>query len=877
MYTLGMHDVVNKQEVRLADYRPASFAIPKISLDFQIFPSRVEVSTTSVVHRLDDTVKTLCLNGGPYMKLMAVSVDGQCLESDQYEVTSNSLRLPVVSDSFELCIVTELLPRENTRLEGLYQSGENLYTQCEAEGFRHITYFLDRPDILTKFDVRIEADKGQCPILLSNGNPGLKGDLPAGRHYAEWHDPFPKPCYLFALVAGKFACNSGSFQTASGIEVALHVFVEANDLSKSDHALASLQKSMAWDEATYGLEYDLEVYNIVAVSDFNMGAMENKGLNIFNTKYVLASPETATDDDFDRIEGVIGHEYFHNWSGNRVTCRDWFQLSLKEGLTVYRDQEFSSDIGSRFLKRLDDIRMLRMLQFTEDAGPLAHSVRPDKYVEINNFYTATVYNKGAELIRMIHLIVGKAGFRRGLDLYFERHDGQAVTCEHFLAAIEDATGVDLGQFSVWYTQAGTPRLTFSREKSGDSVALTVEQSCPPTPGQPRKRPLHIPILVGWLDANGKEIQPVLSGGKWRENGCLLELRKARQTFVFHDVPKGAVPSILRGFSAPIICETDFNAEELAFLMLNDNDTFARWEASQILATKSIIARFSKIKNVAFETKYRAVFSGVLRDHITDPAAVAELLTLPSEIEIGQSLPQLDAAGIKKSRDSFLRILAKENRAEIVGRYEELTKSCPYDLRLSEKSRRKLRNSLLVYIAAAGDAETYLLSHYKTANNMTEKLAALNLISDSKFSSRDTTLLDFYETWKDDALVVDKWFAVQANSSRADVVGIVQKLVTHEAFSLQNPNRVRSLVSTFAMGNQAGFHSKGGEGYQFLSDMIIQVDKYNPQTAARLVAPLGRWARLAQTERLQMKRALEHILRQDTISDDVREMCSKSIS
>lgn len=871
-----MHNVVNKQEVHLADYRPASFTIPKIKLDFQIFPDRVEISATSIVHCLDNTVKTLRLDGSPYMKLLVVSVDGKRLDPDQYEVTLNALTLAVASTSFELCIVTELLPKENTRLEGLYQSGENLYTQCEAEGFRHITYFLDRPDILTQYDVRIEADKGQCPVLLSNGNPGLKGDLPANRHYAEWHDPFPKPCYLFALVAGKLACNSSSFQTASGAEVALNVFVKANDLCKSEHALASLRKSMEWDEATYGLEYDLEVYNIVAVSDFNMGAMENKGLNIFNTKYVLASPETATDDDFDRIEGVIGHEYFHNWSGNRVTCRDWFQLSLKEGLTVYRDQEFSSDIGSRSLKRLDDIRILRMLQFSEDAGPLAHSVRPDKYVEINNFYTATVYNKGAELIRMINLIVGKAGFRRGLDLYFERHDGQAVTCEHFVTAIEDATGIDLGQFSVWYAQAGTPRLKFSRMKNGGSVALTVDQTCPPTPGQSRKAPLHIPIIVGWLDGNGKAIQPRTFEGEWRESGCLLELRKARQTFVFHDVPKGAVPSILRGFSAPVICETDLSAEELAFLMLNDDDTFSRWESSQILATKSIIGSFSKTKGAAFEKKYRVVFSGVLQDRKTDAAVVAELLTLPSEIEIGQNLPQLDAARIKKSRDNFIQILAKENKRLIEDRYNELTNNCPYDLRQGEKSRRKLRNVLLAYIAAAKDAEVRVLAHYKTANNMTEKLAALKLISDSKFESRAATLREFYEEWRDDALVVDKWFAVQANSARSDVVDIVQKLAKHDAFSLQNPNRVRSLVSTFAMGNQAGFHSEGGEGYEFLAEMIVQVDRVNPQTAARLVAPLGRWARLAQTERIQMKEALEHILRQEGISDDVREMCSKSL-
>jgi len=869
-----MYEGRKKQEVRLADYRPAPFAIPNIYLVVSLFSVSTVVSATSVVRRQDPDVKAMKLDGGPFIKLLSVSVDGVALDPTKYQVTDHSLTLEDVPESFELCVVTELLPAENTRLEGLYQSGGNFYTQCEAEGFRHITFFLDRPDTLSLYDVRIEADKSQCPILLSNGNSGLTGDLPDGRHFAEWHDPFPKPCYLFALVAGNFACNSGTFKTADGNEVTINLFVDKEDLPKTEHALLSLQKAMAWDELTYGLQYDLEIYNIVAVADFNMGAMENKGLNIFNTKYVLASADTATDDDYDHVEGVIGHEYFHNWSGNRVTCRDWFQLSLKEGLTVYRDQEFSSDMGSRSLKRLDDVRILRLLQFSEDAGPLAHPVRPDKYIEINNFYTATVYNKGAELIRMMRLIIGNDHFMRGIGLYFERHDGQAVTCEDFVRAMTDASGVDLQQFCLWYSQAGTPRVEISRKRVGKNLELTFTQSCPPTPGQPHKKPFHIPVSLAWLNPQGKTV--ALNYTDARRNSSVLELRAPEQTFVFENVSEGVIPSLFRGFSAPIICKNDFTAAELALLMQHDTDAFTRWEASQTLAMRVISGRLSGMRELEFERQFHAAFTRVLMDASNDLATIAELLTLPSEIDVGQHQSQLDAVAIQKSRNRLIRKLIGENRAGILSRYNALKNNNTYDLSQSEKGRRKLRNVLLRYLTVGKDGADLVLAHFTSANNMTDKLAALALISDSKFAFRDEILKEFYAAWQHDALVVDKWFAVQANSSRKDIVKIVKRLARHPAFSLRNPNRVRSLVSTFSMGNQAGFHSESGEGYFFLADMITRVDALNPQTAARLVAPLGRWARLSEPARSDMQTALKGILDHQAISDDVREMCNKSL-
>ncbi len=866
-----------KQEIFLADYCPPQFEIKSTNLTFKLFQTYAEITAISEFSRVSDHQASLCLNGSPHMELLSVAVNGKSLSEGTYTLGPDSLSIKALPAQFELTIVTKVYPHENTRLEGLYYSGGNFCTQCEAEGFRHITYFLDRPDVLTRYHVRIEADKGACPVLLSNGNPDVVGDLPAGRHFAEWDDPHPKPCYLFALVAGDLAVNSDTFVTRSGRMVQLNVFVQADDVRKSHHALLSLKRAMLWDEECYGLEYDLDVYNIVAVADFNMGAMENKGLNIFNTKYVLASTETATDADFDHIEGVIGHEYFHNWTGNRVTCRDWFQLSLKEGLTVFRDQEFSSDMGSRSIKRLDDVRVLRMLQFSEDAGPLAHPIRPEKYIEINNFYTSTVYNKGAEVIRMMHMLIGAEAFRRGMDLYFERFDGQAVTCEDFICAMEDASGKNLKQFRLWYQQAGTPVVRISRRTDGSSTYLTLEQSCPATPGQPSKKANHMPILLGWLDKFGNQLTPTCSrGGIWRDDGCLLELTEPRQTFEFRGLPDGATPSLLRKFSAPVKLFDDFTPNEHALLMQHDVDGFARWEAAQALSSSILMAKLRDEDTSDAEKIYCRAFSSILSDRSEDPALAAELLNLPSEIYIGQQMQRIDAAAIQRVRAQMNDLLAKKNHKGILQRYAELNTTEPYSLEQSEKGRRRLRNILLGFIARLKCGEEILLSHLNNANNMTDRIAALSLIAHNDFSYRNSVLDEFYHTWASDPLVIDKWFAVQANSARSDVLEQVKALANHSAFSLENPNRLRSLVSTFAMLNQAGFHGNDGAGYRFLGEMIIAVDAINPQTAARLVAPLGRWGRMPEASASLMKDTLTWILGSKSISDDVRELCSKSI-
>ncbi len=868
-----------KQEILLSDYQSPAFDIAALDLRFELFADYTKVVATSRYAMRQGAGHDLRLDGGPFMELTGIRLNGAALERGDYRLEDDSLTILAVPETFELTIETVLKPKENTRLEGLYYSGGNFCTQCEAEGFRHITYFPDRPDVLTRYNVRIEADKVSCPVLLSNGNPVASGDLSDKRHYAEWEDPFPKPCYLFALVAGDLACLSDSFTTQSGREIALNIYVAETDLDKCGHAMASLKRSMSWDEVTFGLEYDLDIYNIVAVSDFNMGAMENKGLNVFNTKCVLASPETATDSDFDIVEGVIGHEYFHNWTGNRVTCRDWFQLSLKEGLTVFRDQEFSSDMGSRGVKRLDDVRLLRMLQFPEDAGPLAHPVRPEKYIEINNFYTTTVYNKGAEVIRMMHRMIGAAAFRKGMDLYFERHDGQAVTCEDFVAAMEDASGADLKQFRHWYSQSGTPVVSVSREKDGADVLLSIEQTCPATPGQAVKKPFHMPLLVGWLDAEGAQVMPECSdvGARWTEEGCLLELTEDRMKFRFRNVVDGAVPSLLRAFSAPIILNHDLTLDELAFLVKADTDAFARWEAAQHLFADHIIAvSEARVSGAKVPDMLLDTFRQLLDDENCDQALLAELLTLPSEIAVGQRMDCLLPQEIHAAREALSDALAAASAQAILKRYDHLAAS-GYSLAPTAKAQRRLRNVLLGYIARLPQGEGIVGRHFVDADNMTDRMAALALVAHSDFGSRQELLSRFYDQWRHNDLVIDKWFAVQAQSKRVDTVHMVKALTDHDAFTLQNPNRLRSLVSSFAMMNQARFHDASGDGYQFLSDMIISVDKVNPQTAARLVAPLGRWNRVDDTRRQLMQKALHDIKTAPGLSDDVRELVEKSLA
>ncbi|NVJ97537.1 MAG: aminopeptidase N [Alphaproteobacteria bacterium] len=869
-----------KQEIRLEDYKAPGFNISGLDLVFRLYDEYAEVQATSIVVRCPGSSVDVVLDGGPYMELKAVRVDGSPLAEGMFRRSENTLTLIDTPQEFTLEVVTWVRPKENTRLEGLYFSGGNFCTQCEAEGFRHITYFPDRPDVLTTYKVRIEADRSSCPVLLSNGNPGESGTLDSGRHFAEWIDPHPKPSYLFALVAGDLGLVSDEFVTLSGRSVTLNIYAAQKDLGKCDYAMQSLKRSMKWDEDVFGLEYDLDIYNIVAVSDFNMGAMENKGLNIFNTKYVLASPETATDADFDHVEGVIGHEYFHNWTGNRVTCRDWFQLSLKEGLTVFRDQEFSSDMTSRSVKRLDDVRVLRMLQFPEDAGPLAHPIRPEKYVEINNFYTATVYNKGAEVIRMMHRLIGAEAFRAGMDLYFDRFDGQAVTCEDFVAAMEDASSKNLNQFRRWYSQAGTPHLAICREREGDDVTVSITQSCKPSPGQSIKLPYHMPIIIGWLDAKGKPIQPTVEGKAiWVADGALLELTEATQTFRFKNVPEGSVPSLLRGFSAPVTMAHDLSEDELAFLVAHDVDAFSRWEAVQDLYIQMILNNvegeehgdpFPLPKNIS------DTFGKLVADEKSDPALTAELLAVPNEIAIGLRQEILTPQDIHSAREAAVLALAERHRDAILAKYQGLEEA-EYSQEQEAKARRRLRNTLLGFVVCLPEGEELAKRHYMTANNMTDRIAALTAISHSEFGCRDEILQEFYEAWKSDDLVVDKWFAVQAQSKRADTVSRIQKLVNHEAFSYKNPNRLRSLVSTFSMLNQTAFHSVGGAGYRFLAEMIVKVDEINPQTAARLVAPLGRWRRLDGPARDEMKASLAYILERKGLSDDVRELVEKSLA
>ncbi|TNE66474.1 MAG: aminopeptidase N [Alphaproteobacteria bacterium] len=866
-----------KTEIRLEDYKPPAYRIEDVSLTFRLQDDVAEVEAVSRVRRVDAGAGALVLDGGPYMELVSVAVDGKALSGNAYTLGTDDLVLHDLPAEFDLSIVTRVKPKDNTRLEGLYYSGGNFCTQCEAEGFRHITYFIDRPDNLARFRVRIEADKAAFPVLLSNGNPGATGDLGDGRHFAEWEDPFLKPSYLFALVAGKLGVLSDSFTTRSGREVALNIYAAEADLDKCGHAMQSLKRSMKWDEDVFGLEYDLDVYNIVAVGDFNMGAMENKGLNVFNTKYVLASPDTATDVDFDNIEGVIGHEYFHNWTGNRVTCRDWFQLSLKEGLTVFRDQEFSSDMTSRAVKRLDDVRTLRMLQFPEDAGPLAHPVRPETYIEINNFYTVTVYNKGAEVIRMMHRLIGAKAFRAGMDLYFERHDGAAVTCEDFVCAMEDASGVDLGQFRRWYSQAGTPRLTVARERRGADIVLSVEQSCPPTPGQAEKLPFHMPLVVGWVAADGTELRPEIDGGTWGEDGCRLELRKDFQQFTFRDVPEGAIPSLLRGFSCPVQMKSDLTEAELAFLSGKDSDAFARWEATQTLVSAFLVRSVEAGRPVtSLPPHIHGAFAAVLADNISDPALISELLVLPSEIDVGQKLEVLKAEELHAAREALLRLIAGAFATELRARYDALTTST-FSQEQGAKASRRLRNVLLSYLALLPGGETLVKGHYDQATCMTDRIAALAQAAHSDFAGRQALLDDFYNRWRDNALVIDKWFAVQAQSKRPDTVAQVRALTRHEAFTFKNPNRLRSLVSSFSMLNQVRFHAADGAGYRFLADTIVTVDGLNPQTAAKLVAPLGRWRRLSGDSRQLMQETLRAIASHDGLSDDVRELVEKSLT
>ncbi|MEE4254878.1 MAG: aminopeptidase N, partial [Desulfuromusa sp.] len=764
----------------------------------------------------------------------------------------------------------------------LYLTSGNFCTQCEAQGFRRITYYPDRPDVLATFRVRIEAEK-KYPVLLSNGNLLEQGELTNGRHFVVWEDPFRKPCYLFALVAGDLVCLEDHYTTTSGRDVLLQIYVEDRNSNYCDHAMLSLKKSMQWDEDTFGLEYDLDRYMIVAVDDFNMGAMENKGLNVFNSKYVLAYPETATDADYLGVESVIGHEYFHNWTGNRVTCRDWFQLSLKEGLTVFRDQQFSSDMNSAAVKRIDDVRILRQFQFPEDAGPMAHPVRPASYQEINNFYTTTIYNKGAEVIRMMQTLIGKEKFVAGVQLYLQRHDGSAVTCDDFVKAMEDAGNIDLTTFKRWYSQAGTPQVRIEQvyDASLKTLTLHISQDCAPTPDQQEKQPFHIPIAIGLLDAAGADIPLRLAGeSKPVVTTRVLELTEKTQEFTFIDVDRQPVLSPLRGFSAPVRLHCDFTDTELAFRMAHDSDSFNRWEAGQTLALKELLRMYNAHQQgrpFALQADYVDAWRAALTDRLVDKSLLTQLLTLPSEQYLADQLDEYDPQIIRDVRDRAILQLAKESETLLRQCYEECVVADKlYSLNPAEVGQRSLANFCLDMLMQLNDqkANELGLHQYQTATNMTDRLAAFAALADSAAPERQGIIEDFYQQWQQHPLLLDKWFSIQALSHRSDTFTAVKNLLQHSAFTLKNPNRTRALLGAFYQ-NLAVFHRLDGAGYQLLIEQIIQLDQRNPQVAARMAAPLTRWKRLEPKRRELLKQQILR-LQQMELSKDLYEIINKSL-
>jgi len=870
------------QPILRADYAPPAFLVDTVDLAVDIGADTALVRADLLLRPNPAAGERRLALDGHGLDTRSVAIDGRVLAAGEYRIESGRLIIDSVPDRpFRLGTTVAVDPWGNTALCGLYRSGPMLVTQCEAEGFRRITWYPDRPDVMARFTVAIEADRGRYPVLLSNGNLVESAELPGGRHRAVWRDPFPKPSYLFALVAGDLARVSGDFATRSGRQVRLDFWVEHGNEGQVGHALESLQKAMAWDESTFGLEYDLDVYNVVAVSHFNMGAMENKSLNVFNSKYVLAGTDTATDGDFLAIEGVIGHEYFHNWTGNRVTCRDWFQLTLKEGLTVFRDQQFSADLNSRALKRIEDVRGLRAGQFPEDSGPMAHPIRPDSYVEINNFYTATVYQKGAEVIRMIHTLIGAESFRQGMDLYFARHDGQAVTCDDFVAAMEDASGVDLAQFRRWYSVAGTPRVKASWvfDAAARRLALTLSQSVPPTPGQDDKPPLVIPVRLGLVTAGGD--LPLRLEGENAPSGTtrVVQLDETERTFVFEDVEAPAVPSLLRGFSAPVTLEAPWADADLAFLMAGDSDPFNRWEAGQTLASRTLmelVAAFAAGRPAALDDGFAAAWGRVLADAGADPAFAAEALALPSATVLGERMAVIDVDGIHAARKFAHRALAERFRADLLA--VRAGPPAPGDDRSPAAiGRRRLRNLALGLLAEAGDGEArpQAEAQYRAAGCMSDRLAALSALIDLGAPAADPALDAFYRQWKDDGLVVNKWLALQASADWPEALERVRSLLAHPAFDAGEPNKIYALIGGFA-ANFKRFHAADGSGYAFLADRVAALDAANPQVAARMARPLVRWRRYDSGRQALMRAQLERLAALASLSRDVGEVVGKAL-
>ncbi len=874
----------------LKDYRLPDYLIDSTDLHFELGEDATLVHSRLAMRRnpaAGSGPAVLQLHGAE-LELLALAIDGEPVPQSGWQLSGEQLTLAEVPEQFVLSCTTRIYPQNNTSLEGLYRSSSMFCTQCEAEGFRKITYFLDRPDVMSVFTVEITADAKRYPVLLSNGNCVEQTTLDNGLHHSKWHDPFPKPAYLFALVAGNLQCISDQFQTCSGRQVDLKIYVEEKDLDKCDYAMASLKNAMRWDEEVYGREYDLDIFNIVAVDDFNMGAMENKSLNIFNTSCVLAKPETTTDAGFQRVEGVVAHEYFHNWSGNRVTCRDWFQLSLKEGFTVFRDAAFSADMGSPTVKRVEDVSLLRSTQFAEDAGPMAHPVRPDSFIEISNFYTVTVYEKGAEVVRMIHTLLGPEKFRQGSDLYFERHDGQAVTCEDFVKAMEDASGVDLRLFRRWYEQAGTPVLDVTGEydAQAQTYSLQVRQSCPATPGQPNKLPMHIPLATALLgDAGalklslrGKPDDPEVEDN----TVMVLDVVEAEQTFVFENVIEEPVPSLLRGFSAPVKLNFPYTREQLIQLMKVDSDGFCRWDACQQLGLAEISAAMAAAKagqDYSLGADFSNCLELLLADESLDKAMLAMMLQFPSEAYLAELFHPVDVHAIYQARELLRRQLASRLRESLYGVYRACDSEATYEANAQQIAERSLKNTALSYLMLLDEDEARDLARrqFDGSSNMTDRLAALTALVYSDDSTKANALQRFYQDWQHEPLVINQWFQVQASCRLPGTLEKVKALMSHPAFDIRNSNKVRALIATFCAQNTVNFHREDGAGYAFLADQVIALNRSNPQIASRLLQPLSKWKKYLPEAQQMMSQQLRRILAEPELSNDVYEIVSKSLS
>ncbi|EMP4113757.1 aminopeptidase N [Vibrio parahaemolyticus] len=855
------------------DYQAPSHTITDIDLTFDLYDNDTIVTALSkVVQKGESTTLEL---DGEGLELRSVKVNGE--DWAHHEVKEASLVLSDLPAEFELEIITKIDPEANTALEGLYKSGGAFCTQCEAEGFRRITYYLDRPDVLAKYTTKVIADKATYPYLLSNGNCIAQGEAENGRHWVQWQDPHPKPAYLFALVAGDFDVLRDKYTTMSGRNVDLEIFVDKGNLDRAGHAMTSLINSMKWDEERFGLEYDLDIYMIVAVDFFNMGAMENKGLNIFNSKFVLANDQTATDRDYLGIEAVIGHEYFHNWTGNRVTCRDWFQLSLKEGLTVFRDQEFSSDLGSRAVNRIDNVRIIRGPQFAEDASPMSHPIRPDKVIEMNNFYTLTVYEKGSEVIRMYHTLLGEEGFQKGMKLYFERHDGTAATCEDFVSAMEDATGVDLKQFRLWYSQSGTPTLRVNSEYNAEAktYALTVEQFTEATQDQAEKQALHIPFDIELYDSKG-QIIPLIINGESVHN--VLDIKQDKQTFVFENVAEQPVPSLLREFSAPVKLEYDYSDAELIFLMKHATNDFARWDASQMLLAKYIRQNVNNVQTgseVQLSEDLIDAFRGVLLDENLEPAFIAQVFSLPSINEITGWYKQIDVDAVDTVLNSITVSLSAALEDELSATYHTL-KQAEYTIDHAAIGKRALRNQCLQFLAHTDKGNTLVKAQYEAANNMTDTIAAMSAANSAQLECREELMADYSDKWKHDGLVMDKWFALQGTNPAEDALEKVKATMNHEAFSLKNPNRTRSLIGSFLAANPVRFHDKSGSGYQFAGEILRQLNDSNPQVASRMIDPLLKFRKYDEARQAMIRAELEKLKAMDNLAKDLFEKVTKAL-